>query len=64
MLEALVHSRDARIHVLNSDLRGEAMRYQGVRAELDRVLGSTSWKVTSPVRTALAKLTNHSNPVG
>jgi hypothetical protein len=64
MLEALVRSRDARIHVLNSDLRGETMRYEGVRAELDRVLGSTSWKVTSPVRTVLAKLTNHSKPVG
>jgi len=56
LLEALVRSRDVRVHVLTSDLEGEAQRYAGIQAELDRVLGSTSWKVTAPLRAALAKL--------
>ena len=50
MLEALVRSRDTRIHVLTSDLEGEAQRYAGVAAELQRMRNSTSWKVTAPLR--------------
>jgi hypothetical protein len=56
ILEALVRSRDQRIQVLNSDLEGEAQRYSGIKAELERIKGSTSWKVTAPLRAALAKL--------
>jgi len=59
MLEALVRSRDARIRVLNSDLEGEALRYSGLRAELNRVLGSPSWRATAPLRKALARLADH-----
>ena len=56
LLEALVRSRDTRVHVLTSDLEGEAMRYAGIKAELDRMRNSTSWKVTAPLRAALARL--------
>jgi hypothetical protein len=56
MLEALVQSRDVRVHVLTSDLEGERQRYEDLRAELGRLKASTSWRVTAPLRAALARL--------
>lgn len=61
MLEALVQSRDVRVHVLTSDLEGERQRYEGIRAELERLKGSTSWKVTAPLRAALARVSGSGN---
>lgn len=62
LLEALVRSRDIRVHVLTSDLAGEALRYAGIKAELDRIRGSTSWRATAPIRAALGMLSGRGTP--
>jgi hypothetical protein len=48
-MEALVHSREIQLAILRSEL-------EAVRTELDNTLTSTSWKVTGPLRTAMAKM--------
>ena len=64
-LEALVRSREAQLasarheaHDLRYEVEGERMRVEGLRAELDRVLSSTSWTVTKPLRAVVARVTS------
>jgi hypothetical protein len=37
-------------------LEGQRLRYEGARLEMERMRASTSWKVTKPLRTVIAKL--------
>jgi hypothetical protein len=62
-IESLLRNREAKLAEARNEaatlghlLEGERMRYEGVRQELDRMLASTSWKVTRPLRAAIAKL--------
>lgn len=55
-LESLLRNREAKLSVARQQLEGEVLRYEGVRAELDRMLGSTSWKVTKPLRSIMSRL--------
>jgi hypothetical protein len=62
-IESLLRNREAKLaearndaSTLRQQLQGERMRYEGVRAELDRVLASTSWKATRPLRATIARL--------
>ena len=54
-VEALLHSREDRLRSLRHELDGERMRYEGMRAELERTLASTSWKVTKPLRAVVGE---------
>jgi hypothetical protein len=69
-VENLLHNRETKLTEARHDAvtlqkqlevermrnEGVRMRYEGVRAELDRLLGSTSWKVTRPLRSVIGKL--------
>jgi hypothetical protein len=64
-IEGLLRNREAKLaearhdaSSLHQQLEGERMRYEGVRAQLDRVLASTSWKATRPLRAAIARLSH------
>jgi hypothetical protein len=55
-LEALLRNRENQLATLRHELNGERMKYEGVRSELDRMLASTSWKLTGPLRAVIGSV--------
>lgn len=55
-LEHLLANREAKLSAARQELEGERLRYDGVRRELDRVTASTSWRITAPLRSVMARV--------
>lgn len=55
-LQQLLANREVKLAEARADAEAERATAEWARGELDRVLSSTSWKVTGPLRSVLARL--------